>query len=161
MLPNENLRTWASISRPIEIPEWAVAAAERNLIRISKLVTSDTRTKVDIIASIDWRSLVDFDSGHPAIRIDWTLIEFTLLASFLESGHLGEVSTSGIFDDAFGSAVFNRYNPAENALIGELQRLLCWKSIQKDNYFAALFFITALWTSVPMSKELLNLISTY
>jgi hypothetical protein len=140
MLPNENLSNWASISRPIEIPEWAVAAVERNRARISELVDSDVRPKIDIIASIDWRSLVDFDSGYPDIRIDWTLIEFTLLASFLESGALREVSTSGIFDDVFGSAVFNKYKPAENVLIGELQRLLCWKSIQKDSYFAARFF---------------------
>lgn len=140
MLPGASGTVWTNISRPVEIPEWVRAAAKTNEVRIAKLISSDRSVSVDTIASVDWRSLCDFGSGNPQIKIDWTLIEFVQLADLMHKGGLFHTETSGLFDRGFGSAVFIKYTPSESVMIGEMHRLLCWKAVQKDNHNAVRFF---------------------
>jgi hypothetical protein len=131
---------WPGISREVTIPLWARQRARHHRERLAAFAQPGTKLRVDIRALIDWRSLCRFDEHHVDIKIDWTLLEFVGLAGMLASDGLGLVEVAGTFDDVLLSAEFNKYEAAETILIGELQRLLCWRSIQHDNHHAALFF---------------------
>lgn len=131
---------WPGISRPVAIPAWAKRRARRNRERLAALVQPETKVRVDVTASIDWRSLCQFDANRLDIKVDWTLVELVGLAGMLAEGGIRDQAVAGTFDDIFLSAEFNKYEAAQTILIGEIQRLLCWRSIQHDNHHAAMFF---------------------
>jgi hypothetical protein len=128
------------IARYIETPSWAKHRAGENAQRLAGLFRAGFAPSVNMVASIDWRSLCHTGESEAAIKLDWSLVEFIQLADLLSSGALDGAQTVGVFDDILLGAEFKRYKAAETILIGELARLLCWRSIQQDNLPAVAFF---------------------
>lgn len=128
-----------SIDRSHGPPDWAVVAVESHRKRIASLVKHDVSVKLSIGATIDWRATSDVLTTNPAIRLDWTLVELVLLAEYLQRGGVDGSDTVGVFDDRFGSAVFNEYSSAETVMVAEICRALCWSALRRDSIHAVRF----------------------